>query len=72
MKIRKKYFVAEFVTDLYFGDDEAEMFYAENEEAVEREIKESLGEHLLAVSVRKATWKERRYVKKYHERVSIV
>ena len=63
MKTRKHYFVAEFVTDLYH-DDEAEMFYAESAEAVEREIKETLGEHLLAVVVRKATWAERRRAKK--------
>lgn len=64
MKNRKKYYMAEFVTDLYFGDDEAEMFYSESPEAVEREIKNALGEHLIAVVVRKATWAERRYYRK--------
>lgn len=64
MKTRKKYFMAEFVTDLYFGDDEQEMFHAESAEAVEQEMREALGEHLLALSVRKATWKERRYYRK--------
>lgn len=71
MKIRKKYFVAEFVTDLYH-DDEAEMFYAESAEAVEREVRESLGEHLLALYVRKATWAERRRAKKAHYNPCVV
>ena len=71
MKNRKKYYVAEFVTDL-FHDDETEIFYAESEEAVEREIKETLGEHLLAVVVRKATWAERRRMKKEHYNPCIV
>ncbi len=72
MKNRKKYWVAEFVTDLYFCDDEAEMFHAESAEAVEREIRESLGEHLLAVTVRKATWGERRKAKKHGYNACIV
>lgn len=64
MKAKKmKYYVAEFVTDLY-RDDEAEMFHAESKEAVEREVKEALGEHLLALYIRKATWAERRYYRK--------
>jgi hypothetical protein len=62
-KTMKKYYVAEFVTDL-FNDDEAEMFHAESAEAVEREVREALGEHLLALCVRKATWAERRYYRK--------
>ena len=61
---RMKYYVAEFVTDLYFRDDEDELFYAESEEAVMDELQKSLGQHLLAASVRKATWAERRYAKK--------
>lgn len=61
---KKKYFVAEFVTDMYFMDDEAEMFYAESPEAVEQEIKEVLGEHLISCYIRKATWAERRYYRK--------
>lgn len=71
MRTRKKYYVAEFVTDLYH-DDEAEMFYAESAEAVEREIKETLGEHLLAVCVRKATCAERRKMRKAHYNPCIV
>lgn len=63
MKNRKKYFVAHFITDLYFMDDEHEVFYAESKEAVEKEMREALGEHLLAVSIRKATWRERRMAK---------
>ena len=63
----KKYFVAEVVTDLYYGDDEAEIFYATSAEAVEREVRESLGKHLICCYVRKATWKERRYYKKTHK-----
>ena len=63
MKIRKKYFIAEFATDLYH-DDEAELFLAESAEAVEREVREALGEHLLALYVRKPTWAERRKIKK--------
>lgn len=63
MKSRKKYYVAEFVTDM-FNDDESEMFYAESPEAVEREVRETLGEHLLAVVVRKATWAEKRHYRK--------
>ena len=71
MKNRKHYFVAEFVTDM-FRDDEAEMFFAESAEAVEREIREVLGEHLLAVVVRKATWVERRRARKAHYNPCIV
>lgn len=72
MKTKKKYFVATFVTDLYFLDEETEMFYAESAEAVEREVREALGEHLLAVEVRKATWSERRYYRKNHINPCIV
>lgn len=72
MKTRKKYFVADFVTDLYFLDDEAEMFYAESPEAVEKEVRNVLGEHLLALTVRKATWRERRRAKKNHYNACIV
>lgn len=68
----KKYFVAEFVTDLYFRDDEAEMFLAESAEAVEREVRETLGNHLLACSVRRATWAERRRAKKHGYNACIV
>ena len=64
MKIRKKYFVAHFVTDLY-RDDEYEMFYAESDEAVMSEIARTLGDHLIYCEVRKATWAERRYYKRY-------
>lgn len=64
MKIRKKYFIAEFVTDLYFGDDEAELFLAESAEAVEQDIRKTLGEHLLSCHVRKTTWAERRQIRK--------
>ena len=63
MKNRMKYFVAEFATDLYH-DDEAELFLADSAEAVEREIREVLGEHLLCCYVRKATWAERRMIRK--------
>ena len=72
MKNRKKYYVAEFVTDLYFQDDEAEMFHAESAAAVEQEVRNVLGDHLLAVTVRKATWRERRYAKKNHYNACIV
>lgn len=65
MKNRKKYFVAEFATDLY-RDDEAELFLAESAEAVEREIREYLGKHLLCCYVRRATWAERRRAKRAH------
>lgn len=71
MKNRKHYFVAEFATDL-LRDDETEIFYAPSVEAVEREIKETLGEHLLAVYVRKATWAERRRMRKTHYQACIV
>jgi hypothetical protein len=64
MRNRKKYWIADFVTDLYFLDDESEMFYAESAEAVVREMREVLGEHLLAVVVRKATWAEKRFYRK--------
>lgn len=63
MKIRKKYFVAEFATDLYH-DDEAELFLAESAEAVEQEVRKTLGEHLLCCYVRKPTWAERRQIRK--------
>lgn len=72
MKTRKQYFVAEFVTDLYFQDDEAEMFYAESAEAVEKEVRDLLGNHVLALYVRKATWAERRKAKKSHYNPCIV
>ena len=71
MKTRKKYFVAEFVTDLYH-DDETEIFYAESAEAVEREVQNVLGEHLLVCVVRKATWTERRRMRKNHYQACIV
>ena len=72
MKNRKKYFIASFVTDLYSGDDEAEMFHAESAEAVEQEVRNVLGDHLLSVTVRKATWRERRRTKKNHYNACIV
>lgn len=72
MKNHKKYFVAEFVTDMYFMEEESEIFYAQSAEAVEREVKEVLGEHLIAVTVRKATWGERRYCRKNKIQPSIV
>ena len=64
MKNRKKYFIASFVTDLYFQDEEAEMFHAESAEAVEQEVRNVLGNHLLSLRIRKATWRERRRAKK--------
>jgi hypothetical protein len=64
MKNRKKYFVAHYVTDCYYQDDEYEMFYAESEEAVKQEIEKILGEHLIACVISKATWAERRQMKK--------
>jgi lipoate-protein ligase A len=63
MKTRKKYFMAHFVTNVYL-EDEYEMFYAESKEAVEREVRETLGEQLIAVEVRKATWAEKRHYRK--------
>lgn len=72
MKNRKKYWVAEFVTDCEFLDEETEMFYAESEEAVVKEITKTLGEHLLSCEVRKATWAERRRAKKAHYNACIV
>lgn len=63
MKNRKKYFMAQFITDLCFGDDEHEVFYAESKEEVEKELRNSLGEHLRAVVVRPATFRERRMIK---------
>ena len=72
MKNRKKYFVAEFITDMYFGDDESEMFHAESPEAVEREVREVLGDHLITLSVRKATWKERRHYRRHKIQPCIV
>lgn len=66
MKNRKKYYVAQFITDLFFQEDEIEMFEAENEAEVEKQLKDMFGEHLLACAIRKATWRERRYYKKYH------
>ena len=55
MKTRNHYFIAHFVTDLGFVDDEYEMFYAPTKAAVEQEIKNALNEHLLACEVRRAT-----------------
>ena len=66
MKNRKKYFVAHFVTDLFFQEDEIAMFEAENEAEVEKQLKLMFGEHLLACEMRKATWIERRYYRKYN------
>ena len=71
MKNRKKCFIAEFVTDLCFGDVEQEIYYAENKKAVEEKLKETLGEHLLACEVRKATWAECRAIKSTNIAVSI-
>jgi hypothetical protein len=65
LKPRKKYFIAHFVTDLYyFRDDEYEVFYAESENAVHEELHKKFGHNLLACTVRKATWAERREFKK--------
>jgi hypothetical protein len=72
MKNRKKYFIAHFVTDLGFLDDEYEMFCARNEEAVAQELREVLGEHLLAYEIRRATWTERRMMRKTHGNACIV
>ena len=69
---RKKYWIAHFVTDCEFLDDEYEMFYAENPEAVIREIEEVLGENLIFCEIRKATWAERRRAKKNHYNACIV
>lgn len=63
---RQKLYRAHFVTDLYFGDDEYEMFYANDPDEVMNFLKESLGEHLIFCEIRKATWKERRYFRKYN------
>lgn len=68
----KKYYVAQFVTDLYFQDDEYEMFYAKSPEAVVDEIKRTLGEHLIACTVRKATLAERIRAKKHGYNACIV
>jgi len=65
MKKRMKYFAVQFVTDLYLMDTEYELFCAESAESVERELKAQLGNHLLSYEIRKATWAQRRYAKKY-------
>lgn len=72
MNFNKRYYVAHFVTDLYSQDDEYEMFYADSKEAVEQEIQKVLGEHLLVCEVRKATWAERRQMRRAHYRPCIV
>lgn len=66
MKNRKKFYVAHFVTDLFFQEDEYEMIEAESEEEAEKQLRLTLGEHLLACRIRKASWAEQRYYKKYH------
>lgn len=63
---KQKLYVVNLVTDLYFYEDEYEMFCADSIEAVEREIQKTLGEHLIAYEIRKATWAERRRMKKAH------
>ena len=65
MKNRKKYFMAHFVTDMYCRDDEYEMYLADSAEAVERDLQNHFGEHLIFCEVKKATWTQRRYYKKY-------
>jgi hypothetical protein len=67
MKTRKKFYVAEFVTDLYFCDDETQMFYAESKQAVEQELNELLGIHLLAYYIRKATRAEKKNYLRLHQ-----
>ena len=69
---RQKLYVAHFVTDLHFIEDEYEMFLAESEDAVMREIMKVLGEHLIFCEVRKATWAERRAFKRTHANPCIV
>ena len=66
MKNRKKQFVAHIVTDSYFMEDEYDIIEAESVEDATQKLRDMLGEHLLACYVRKATWAERRYYKKYH------
>lgn len=72
MKTRKKYFIAHFVTDLYFMDDEYEMFYAESPEAVEQEMRKDLGDHLLLCDVYRASWAERRRAKRAHHPACVI
>jgi hypothetical protein len=43
------------------------MMYAENREAIKRELEQKLGSHLIAIHIRKASWRERREYKKTHE-----
>ena len=62
---KQKLYVAHFITDLHFGDDEYERFYAHSADEVENFLQESLGEHLIVCEVRKATWAERREHKKF-------
>lgn len=69
MKTRTKYFFVSYATDLYFYEDENAIICAESAEEAERAMRDSLGEHLLAVYVRPATWRERRAYKKEIDRL---
>ena len=71
MKNRKKYFVAEYVTDIALGDVEQEIFYADSKQVVVEEMRRFLGGHLLAIEVREATWTERREFKKSNTCIEI-
>lgn len=59
MKNKRKYFVAHFVTDLYFYDVEEAIYHAENENAVREALKDRFGKNLQGCEVREMTWVER-------------
>jgi hypothetical protein len=65
MKNRKQYFVAEYILDFHFMEDEYSVFLADSEEAVLKYMDKHFGKHLIACYVRKATWAERRNYKKH-------
>jgi hypothetical protein len=65
----KKYFmahyVAQFVPGMYTYEDEYEMFYAESKDAIKNYLAQILGTRLMLAEVKKATWAQKRYAKKY-------
>ena len=72
MKTKLRYYVVDFITDYYFRDDERAIILAENEKEAEREIEKLFGEHLIVATVRKATFQEKHYAKKYKPHSTII
>lgn len=72
----KKYFVAHyaanFIPGMYAYDDEYEIFYAESIDAIKNYLAQTLGTRLILAEVKKATWAQKRYAKKYPISVTVI